>query len=72
MKSIFQSPTLNLSSTLSSSSLSKNSSLIKKTGPHASGRLFLRMKDEVLGKKYELGIVFVGKKLGRSLNKKYR
>lgn len=65
MKSIFESPTLTISSTLSSLS-----NIEKKFGP--KGRLFLRIKNEVLGKKYELGIVFVGKKLGKSLNKKYR
>ena len=41
-----------------------------------SGKLpslpFLRLKETILGKNYELSIVFAGRKLASELNKKYR
>ena len=33
---------------------------------------FLSMKDDILGKKYSLSLVFVGEKFSREVNKKYR
>ena len=36
------------------------------------GLLFRRMKNEILGKKYLLSLVFIGDKRSRSLNRKYR
>lgn len=33
---------------------------------------FDKIKDDILGKKYELSIVLIGKKRAKSLNKKYR
>lgn len=63
MKVVFQSNTLTVSSTL-------RSPIQKKLA--INSRLFLRMKDKILGKKYDLSIVFVGKSLGRKLNLKHR
>lgn len=63
MKVVFQSNTLTVSSTL-------RSPIQKKLA--INSRLFLRMKDKILGKKYDLSIVFVGKTLGRKLNLKHR
>jgi len=34
--------------------------------------LFIKIKERILGKKYELSLVFVGDKRAASLNKKYR
>jgi len=33
---------------------------------------FSKMKDEVLGKKYDLSLIFIGSKRSKTLNKKYR
>ncbi len=46
------------------SNLKKNPSLNKK--------LFLQIKEEVLGKKYELSLFFIGQKKSKKLNKIYR
>ena len=45
------------------------SSTVKETAP---SKRFLAIKDEVLGKKYDLSVVFVGSKRSQTLNKKYR
>lgn len=48
---------------------------IKKTirsNPPISGLLCLKMKEKVLGKDYNLSLVFVGAKRSRKLNKEYR
>ena len=37
-----------------------------------SGLPFERIKDAVLGKNYELSLVFIGRKYSQTLNKKYR
>jgi rRNA maturation RNase YbeY len=47
------------------------SSTLKST-PRIDGVFFQSIKDHVLGKEYDLSLVFVGKKLGRKLNLKYR
>lgn len=67
MNIIFESPTLSVSSTLS---LASQKRIQKELA--LNGRLFLKMKDAALGKKYELSIVFVGRKLGQKLNTKHR
>ncbi len=67
MRIIFESPTLSISSTLSLAS----QKIIQKELA-VKGGLFLNMKDVALGKKYELSIVFVGKKLGKKLNTEHR
>lgn len=33
---------------------------------------FLKMKNEVLGKEYDLSLIFIGSKKSKTLNKKYR
>jgi len=43
-----------------------------KQSPHNSKEGFLLIKNNILGKKYELSLVFVGDKRAQSLNKKYR
>lgn len=40
--------------------------------PPVNRELFVRVKDEILGKKYELSIVFIGTLRARTLNKRYR
>lgn len=60
---IFEGKNTTVSSTL------RNNSLI----PSFFSKLdFEKMKDDILGKKYELSIVLTGKKRGRTLNKKFR
>jgi rRNA maturation RNase YbeY len=44
----------------------------QKSAPSLDGALFARIKDKVLGKNYELSLVFVGKDLGRRLNREHR
>jgi len=44
---------------------------VKET-PAISKELFLSIKNEILGKRYELNIVFIGSTRATSLNKKYR
>jgi probable rRNA maturation factor len=44
----------------------------QKSAPRIDGALFSRLKDKVLGKDYELSLVFVGKHLGRRLNRENR
>jgi len=44
---------------------------VKKT-PAISKELFLCIKNEILGKRYELNIAFIGSTRAASLNKKYR
>lgn len=44
----------------------------KTTKGKPAGLPFERMKDVVLGKDYELSLVFIGKKYSQTLNKKYR
>lgn len=56
--------------TLYDSNIIISSSL--KSTPRIDGVLFERLKDHVLGKEYALSLVFVGKKLGRRLNKEHR
>lgn len=58
MKTILEG-TLNISTTL-------------KSAPRIDGALFERLKNKVLGKDYDLSLVFVGKKLGRRLNREHR
>lgn len=43
--------------------------IIKSTPPRAS---FVKIKNKVLGKKYELSLVFIGRAKSSTLNKKYR
>jgi len=63
MKTIFQGKTVFLSSIL------KNNSLV----PNGFKKLpFEKIKGDILGKKYELSIVLVGKNRSKSLNSKYR
>lgn len=47
-------------------------STTQKSAPRIDGALFERMKNKVLGKDYELSLVFVGRTRGRTLNRKYR
>ncbi len=47
------------------------SSTLKKA-PRINEVLFRRIKDEVLGKDYELDLMFIGKKRARTLNFKFR
>lgn len=64
MKTIYN----NTSNTLVVSSTLTNS----KNTPNIDGVFFANVKDKVLGKNYELSVVFVGKKRMRALNKKHR
>jgi probable rRNA maturation factor len=43
-----------------------------KNTPKYKKKLWLEMKDKVLGKKYELSLVFIGDKKSLSLNKQFR
>ncbi len=43
-----------------------------KSTPKINGVLFTNMKNKVLGKNFNLSLVFVGKKKIQNLNKKYR
>ena len=43
-----------------------------KSAPRIDGALFERMKDKVLGKSYDLSLVFVGKIRAQKLNKEHR
>ncbi len=52
--------------------LEKNISIKNTTKGKLPSLPFVNMKNEVLGKKYELSLVFIGEKLSRKLNKKYR
>lgn len=47
------------------------SSTVKRT-PKLDRALFCSIKNKVLGREYELGVVFVGKQRGRALNFKHR
>ncbi len=47
------------------------SSTLKST-PRIDGVLFRKMKDKVLGKDYDLSLVFIGKTRGRRLNREHR
>lgn len=40
--------------------------------PKLKKKILLKMKDKVLGKKYELSVVFIGDKKSQSLNKQFR
>ena len=46
--------------------------ITNKTKGKLPGLPFAQMKDAVMGKKYELSLVFVGEKRSRKLNKEYR
>jgi len=50
----------------------KNISIKRLTQGKLPSLPFVRMKEIVLGKRYELSIVFAGRKLSQKLNKKYR
>lgn len=52
----------------------ENFSITKTTkkGPSINGLPFLKIKEHVLGKKYELSLAFVGRDLSRRLNKEYK
>ncbi|MBU4480373.1 rRNA maturation RNase YbeY [Patescibacteria group bacterium] len=52
--------------------LEKNFSIKNTTKGKLPSLPFENMKNEVLGKKYELSLVFIGDKLSRRLNKEYR
>lgn len=43
-----------------------------KSAPSINGALFAQIKDKVLGKDYDLSLVFVGRDLGRRLNREHR
>jgi probable rRNA maturation factor len=45
---------------------------ISKNFPHHSGNLYMKIKDEILGKDYELSLVFENKDSIKTLNKIYR
>ncbi len=49
-------------------------SILNKTkgNPLASGLPFVDIKNTILGKKYDLSLVFIGSTLSRRLNKEYR
>jgi probable rRNA maturation factor len=47
------------------------SSTLKRT-PSIDGVLFNKLKDKILGKKYDLSVVFIGKKRMRKLNCNHR
>lgn len=49
----------------------KNLSVIRLTQGKLPRLPFLRLKEEILGKKYDLSIVFAGRELARKLKKKY-
>ena len=62
MKTLFESSTVSVSSTL-------------RTTPaplRGAGVPFQKMKDAILGKEYELSIVYTGKKLSQKLNRSHR
>lgn len=63
MKILYQGKKVFLSSTL------KNDFLLPKSFKKLP---FDKIKDDILGKKYELSIVLIGKKYAKSLNKQYR
>ena len=50
----------------------KNISVKRLTKGKLPSLPFVRLKEAVLGKSYELSIVFAGRKLSQELNKKYR
>ncbi|MES3005407.1 MAG: rRNA maturation RNase YbeY [Patescibacteria group bacterium] len=43
-----------------------------KSAPRIDSALFERLKNKVLGKDYELSLVFVGRMLGKRLNREHR
>jgi len=47
-------------------------STLRKGSPEKSGLPFLKIKNYVLGKDYDLSLVFVGDKFSKKLNGKYR
>ena len=49
-----------------------NFSIVSTVKGKPRGLPFRRMKNEILGKKYLLNLVFIGDRRSRSLNKKYR
>jgi probable rRNA maturation factor len=49
-----------------------NFSIINKTKGELPSLPFVKMKEKILGKKYDLGLIFVSKNFIHSLNKKYR
>jgi probable rRNA maturation factor len=51
---------------------SDNFTITNKTKGALQNVPFANMKDVVLGKNYELSLVFIGETLSRKLNKKYR
>lgn len=52
--------------------LEKSFSIINKTRGELPSLPFVKMKERILGKRYELELIFVSKKIIHSLNKKYR
>ena len=56
--------------TIRDSSLSISSTI--KSTPKIDGVLFESIKNKVLGKDYDLSLVFVGRTLGRKLNREHR
>ncbi len=55
-----------------SSSFAISSTLARKNTPRIDGVFFQSIKDKILGKSYDLSVVFVGRKKIRDLNVKYR
>ncbi len=57
-----------------SSTISDTFSILStvKSAPQIDGALFTRIKEKVLGKKYELSLVFIGKTRAKRLNNTYR
>ena len=43
-----------------------------KSNPKLKKKLWLEMKEKILGRKYELSLVFIGDKKSQSLNKQFR
>lgn len=52
--------------------MSDNFSVINNTKSKTPPILFKKIKDKVLGEKYELSLVFIGEKRSKNLNKKHR
>lgn len=49
-----------------------NTTLKKKYFCFPSKKKLLKIKNKILGEKYDLSLVFIGEKLSKTLNKKYR
>ncbi len=68
MNILFESPSFSISTTLKTAKRNR----IGKNTPTIDGVFFRKIKEKVLGKDYELSLVFVGKDRMRRLNKLHR